>query len=57
MKRYKLRKYQLPRMVKVNLEPEGFVCDSFDVLVTADPLKNMMEPENVEQAGQSYFEF
>lgn len=57
MKRYKLRKYQMPRMVQANLEPEGFLCQSFGLMISADPLRNMSAEENVEEAGPSYLEF
>ena len=58
MKRYKLRKYQMPRVVQTNLETEGFICsESFSLMISADELKNMSAPGNVNEAGQSYFEF
>ena len=57
MKRYKLRKYQSPRLEQTNLEPEGLLCDSFGLMISADPLRNMSAPENVEEAGPSYLEF
>ena len=58
MKRYKLRKYQMPRVVQTNLETEGFICsESFSLMISADELKNMSAPGNVNEADQSYFEF
>lgn len=57
MKRYKLRKYQIPRLEQTNLEPEGLLCDSFGLMISADPLRNMSAPENVEEAGPTYLEF
>ena len=57
MKRYKLRKYQMPRMVQANVEPEGFLCESFGLMLSADELTNMSDPENAAEAGPSYIEF
>ena len=59
MKRYKLRKYQMPRVVQTNLETEGFICsESFSLMISADPLRNMNDPEDSEgKTQQSYFEF
>ncbi len=41
MKRYKLRKYEMPRMVQTNLETEGFLCQSFGLMISARELENM----------------
>ena len=57
MKRYKLRKYQTPTVVQAHLETEGFLCDSFSLMISAEPLRNMSEDGNATEAGQSYFEF
>ena len=59
MKRYKLRKYQTPRVVQTNLETEGFICsESFSLMISADELRNMSDPDDTEAAAQqSYLEF
>ena len=41
MKRYKLRKYQLPRMVQANLEVEGILCFSTEFSLEVDPSNNI----------------
>ena len=46
----------MPRVVQTNLETEGFICsESFSLMISADELKNMSAPENVDNA--SYLEF
>ena len=48
----------MPRVVQTNLETEGFICsESFSLMISADELKNMSAPGNVNEADQSYFEF
>ena len=56
MKRYKLRKYEMPRMVQTNLETEGFLCQSFGLMISADPLNNLNSVTG-EDAEPMYLEY
>jgi hypothetical protein len=41
MKRYKLRKYEMPRMVQASLESEGIICYSTEFSLRVDPSNNI----------------
>ena len=41
MKRYKLRKYQTPRVVQASLESEGILCFSTEFSIAVDPSDNI----------------
>ena len=41
MKRTKYRKYQAPQLKEACLETEGFLCQSFGLMISARELENM----------------
>ena len=63
MKRYKLRKYQMPRMVQANVEPEGIFCQSMPIGTSLDELENVNKRSAAgpgvlaDDAEPMYFEF
>ena len=56
MKRYKLRKYQTPRIVQTSLESEGIFCDSLSFILQADETQNINALTG-EDAEPNYIEF